>query len=41
MSTSSRYRSIRKDDTPSALVDGSVKFENGGGRRRISVYPVT
>jgi len=30
---------IGKDDTLFALVDGSVKFENGGGRRRISVYP--
>jgi large subunit ribosomal protein L27 len=29
---------IGKDDTLFALVDGSVKFENGGGRRRISVY---
>ena len=28
-----------KDDTLFALVDGVVKFENGGGRRRVSVYP--
>ncbi|HOK54586.1 MAG TPA: 50S ribosomal protein L27 [Armatimonadota bacterium] len=28
-----------KDDTLFALVDGQVKFENSGGRRRISVYP--
>jgi len=30
---------IGKDDTLFALTDGLVKFENGGGRRRISVYP--
>jgi large subunit ribosomal protein L27 len=30
-----------KDDTLFALVDGEVKFETGGGRRRISVYPVS
>jgi large subunit ribosomal protein L27 len=29
-----------KDDTLYALIDGQVKFENGGGRRRVSVYPV-
>jgi large subunit ribosomal protein L27 len=27
-----------KDDTLFALVDGIVKFEHGGGRRRVSVY---
>ncbi len=30
-----------KDDTLYALVDGQVKFETTGGRRRVSVYPVT
>lgn len=30
-----------KDDTLFALIDGQVKFENGGGRRRVSVYPVS
>ena len=30
-----------KDDTLFALIDGIVKFENGGGRRRVSVYPAT
>ncbi len=29
-----------KDDTLYALVDGEVKFEHAGGRRRVSVYPV-
>ncbi len=28
-----------RDDTLFALVDGKVTYENGGGRRRISVYP--
>lgn len=28
-----------KDDTLYALVDGVVKFESAGGRRRVSVYP--
>ncbi|MCL5103774.1 MAG: 50S ribosomal protein L27 [Armatimonadetes bacterium] len=30
-----------KDDTLYALVDGIVKFESAGGRRRVSVYPAT
>jgi len=30
-----------KDDTLFALVDGQVKFEAIGGRRRVSVYPAT
>ena len=30
---------IGKDHTLYSLVDGSVKFESTGGRRRISVYP--
>jgi len=30
-----------KDDTLYALVDGQVKFETTGGRRRVSVYPAT
>jgi large subunit ribosomal protein L27 len=29
-----------RDHTLFALVEGLVKFENGGGRRRVSVYPV-
>lgn len=29
-----------RDDTLFALVAGLVKFENNGGRRTISVYPV-
>lgn len=29
-----------KDDTLYALIDGEVKFERAGGRRRVSVYPV-
>lgn len=28
-----------KDDTLFALIDGQVKFEVGGGRKRVSVYP--
>ena len=28
-----------KDDTLYSLVDGVVKFESLGGRRRVSVYP--
>lgn len=31
---------LGKDDTLFALVDGQVKFETAGGRRRVSVYPV-
>ena len=27
------------DDTLFALIDGQVKFEVAGGRRRVSVYP--
>lgn len=30
---------IGRDHTLFALVDGQVKFEHGGGRRVISVYP--
>ena len=30
-----------KDDTLYSLVDGIVKFESAGGRRRVSVYPAT
>lgn len=29
-----------KDDTLYSLIDGEVKFEHNGGRRRVSVYPV-
>lgn len=29
------------DDTLFALIDGVVKFESAGGRRRVSVYPAT
>lgn len=29
-----------KDDTLFALVDGVVKFETAGGRKRVSVYPM-
>lgn len=28
-----------RDHTLFALIEGLVKFENGGGRRRVSVYP--
>ena len=28
-----------RDDTLYALVDGEVKFEHHGGRKRVSVYP--
>jgi large subunit ribosomal protein L27 len=28
-----------KDDTLFSLIDGLVKFETAGGRRRVSVYP--
>jgi len=28
------------DDTLFALIDGQVKFETSGGRRRVSVYPI-
>ena len=28
-----------KDDTLYALIDGEVKFESTGGRKRVSVYP--
>lgn len=28
-----------KDDTLFSLIDGEVKFESAGGRRRVSVYP--
>ena len=28
-----------KDDTLFALVDGIVKFEQSGGRKKVSVYP--
>jgi len=30
-----------KDDTLYAKIDGLVKFETAGGRRRVSVYPAT
>jgi large subunit ribosomal protein L27 len=30
-----------KDDTLYAKIDGLVKFETMGGRRRVSVYPAT
>lgn len=30
-----------KDDTLFALVDGEVKFEVAGGKKRVSVYPAT
>ncbi|MCE5197382.1 MAG: 50S ribosomal protein L27 [Armatimonadota bacterium] len=30
-----------KDDTLYALIDGLVKFETTGGRRRVSVYPAS
>jgi len=30
-----------KDDTLFAKIDGQVKFETAGGRRRVSVYPAT
>ncbi|MEN6370403.1 MAG: 50S ribosomal protein L27 [Armatimonadota bacterium] len=30
---------LGRDHTLFALVDGQVKFEHGGGRRVISVYP--
>jgi len=31
---------IGRDHTLFALVEGQVKFENGGGRRIVSVYPL-
>ncbi len=30
-----------KDDTLFAKIDGLVKFESAGGKRRVSVYPAT
>jgi large subunit ribosomal protein L27 len=30
-----------KDDTLYAKIDGLVKFETAGGKRRVSVYPAT
>jgi large subunit ribosomal protein L27 len=29
-----------KDDTLFALIEGTVKFEVAGGKKRVSVYPV-
>ncbi|MBI2844402.1 MAG: 50S ribosomal protein L27 [Armatimonadetes bacterium] len=29
-----------RDNTLFALIDGQVKFEMGGGRRRISIHPM-
>ena len=31
---------LGRDQTLFALIDGQVKFETTGGRRRVSVYPV-
>jgi large subunit ribosomal protein L27 len=31
---------LGRDHTLYALVAGTVKFENGGRRRRVSVYPI-